>query len=197
MLAYIFERFPKFSQTFCYREIAELFRQGERPAIFSLREPDLGPEPGWKNAVLSAVHYLPAGNEFAAHADQAARTLSPEAWRTLRQWRGKHDSLRLHQAVYLGPRLREFGVRHVHAHFAGMAARTAYWIREFFGIPFSVTAHANDIFAPENFEIGLEKILSSAGAIIAVSDFAAAFLREHYPNAAPRVHRVYNGIELD
>jgi colanic acid/amylovoran biosynthesis glycosyltransferase len=38
--------------------------------------------------------------------------------------------------------------------------------------------------------------LSSAGAIIAVSDFAAAFLREHYPNTAPRVHRVYNGIEL-
>jgi colanic acid/amylovoran biosynthesis glycosyltransferase len=115
----------------------------------------------------------------------------------LHQWRGKRDSLRLHQAVYLGPRLRELGATHVHAHFAGMAARTAYWIREFFGIPFSVTVHANDIFAPEEFEIGLEKILSSAGAIIAVSDFAAAFLREHYPNTTPRVHRVYNGIELD
>jgi glycosyltransferase involved in cell wall biosynthesis len=76
-----------------------------------------------------------------------------------------------------------------------MAARTAFWIRKFFGINYSLTVHANDIFVPPNFEIGLSEILSSASAIIAVSDFAAKQLRERFPENAERVHRIYNGIE--
>src|SRR5947207_2008811 len=77
-----------------------------------------------------------------------------------------------------------------------MAARTAYWIKEFFGTPFSVTVHANDIFVPNRFEIGLREIFSAATAIVAVSDFAVAYLREHFPEVGARIHRVYNGIEL-
>ena len=42
-LAYLFERFPSFTQTFCYREIAELRRQGAFPADL------LHPPAGWTN----------------------------------------------------------------------------------------------------------------------------------------------------
>src|SRR5438128_1108009 len=72
VLAYVFERFPKFSQTFCYREIAELFRQDIRPAIFSLRGPDFGPETTWDRAIISTVHQLPGGDPFAGLANEAA-----------------------------------------------------------------------------------------------------------------------------
>jgi len=195
VLAYVFERFPKFSQTFCYREIAELFHQGVRPAIFSLRKPDFGPETKWDDAITSTVHQLPEGDVFARLADEASASLPKPVRKTLRAWRGKPDSLRLHQATYIGTRLQELGVRHVHTHFAGMAARTAFWVRKFFGINYSLTVHANDIFVPPNFEIGLSEILSSASAIIAVSDFAAKQLRERFPENAERVHRIYNGIE--
>src|SRR6266487_2462889 len=34
--AYLFERFPSFGQTFCYREVAELARQGVNSPIFSV-----------------------------------------------------------------------------------------------------------------------------------------------------------------
>lgn len=197
MLAYIFERFPKFSQTFCYREVAELYRQGVRPHIFSLRPADTGPEHEWAPEILSKVHQLPEGDVFARLADQAQRSLSSEARKILRQWRGRRDSLRLHQAAYIGVRLRELGVTRVHVHFAGMAARTAYWIAKFFGIPFSVTAHANDIFVPNDFEIGLAEVFGSARQIVTVSDFAANHLRRKFPEAAAKVHRVYNGIDLD
>jgi colanic acid/amylovoran biosynthesis glycosyltransferase len=196
MLAYIFERFPKFSQTFCYREVAELYRQGVRPPIFSLRAADLGRERDWDPEILAAVHTLPEGDAFAALADQARRSLSPDAEKILRDWRGRRDSLRLHQAAYIGVRLRELGVTRVHVHFAGMAARTAWWIEKFFGIPFSVTAHANDIFVPSEFEIGLLEIFGSARAIVTVSDFAAHYLRQKFPAARERTHRVYNGINL-
>jgi colanic acid/amylovoran biosynthesis glycosyltransferase len=195
MLAYIFERFPKWSQTFCYREVAELFRQGVRPQVFSLRPPELGPEAEWAPQIFAAVHQLPEGDAFAVLADEARRSLSGGARTVLREWRGRRDSLRLHQAAYIGVRLRAAGVTRVHAHFAGMAARTAYWINRFFGIPFSLTAHANDIFAPNNFEIGLPEICGAAQAIVAVSDFAASHLRHKFPDAAGRVHRIYNGID--
>jgi len=76
-----------------------------------------------------------------------------------------------------------------------MAARTAFWIRKFFAIDYSLTVHANDIFVPPKFEVGLSEILSSASAIIAVSDFAANQLRERFPENAGRVHRIYNGID--
>lgn len=195
VLAYVFERFPKFSQTFCYREIAELFRQDMRPAIFSLRGPDFGPETIWDRAIISTVHQLPEGDVFARLADEALGSLPKSVRRTLHEWRGKPDSLRLHQATYIGTRLEKLGVRHVHAHFAGMAARTAFWIKKFFAIDYSLTVHANDIFVPAKFEIGLSEILSSASAIIAVSDFAANQLRERFPENATRVHRIYNGID--
>jgi glycosyltransferase involved in cell wall biosynthesis len=195
VLAYVFERFPKFSQTFCYREIAELFRQGIRPAIFSLRGPDCGPETTWDSAIISAVHQLPEGDVFARLADEASASLSKAVRKTLHEWRGKPDSLRLHQATYIGTRLQKLGVRHLHTHFAGMAARTAFWIKKFFGIDYSLTVHANDIFVPAKFEIGLSEILSSASAIIAVSDFAANQLRERFPEDASRVYRIYNGID--
>lgn len=197
VLAYLFERFPKFSQTFCYREIAELFRQGERPVIFSLRGPDLGPEREWNKEVLKAVHRLPEGDDFAAAVDAELRDIPKQARKILREWRGRDDSLRLYQAVYVGARLRGLGINHIHAHFAGMAARTAYWIRKFFGLTYSLTVHANDIFAPNKFVIDLGEILSSADRIIAVSDFGVDYLHDKFPQTADRIRRVYNGIETN
>ena len=58
-LAYLFERFPSFTQTFCYREIAELRRQGVEPAIFSVRQPKDEPPQDWDPAITAAVSYLP------------------------------------------------------------------------------------------------------------------------------------------
>jgi glycosyltransferase involved in cell wall biosynthesis len=88
------------------------------------------------------------------------------------------------------------GIDHVHAHFAGMAARTAFWINKFFSITFSFTAHANDIFSPKQFEIGLDKLVDKARTIVTETDYAARFLRERFPERADRVHRIYNGLDL-
>jgi len=88
------------------------------------------------------------------------------------------------------------GINHLHAHFAGMAARTAFWINKFFSITFSFTAHANDIFSPRQFEIGLDKLVDSSRAIVTETDYAARFLCEQFPRRSDRVHRIYNGLDL-
>ena len=58
-LAYLFERFPSFTQTFCYREIAELRRQSLSPAIYSVRRPRDEPAQNWDSAIIREVEYLP------------------------------------------------------------------------------------------------------------------------------------------
>ncbi len=197
-LAYLFERFPSFTQTFCYREIGELRRQGVAPAIFSIRTPIDEPAQDWDASIVSRVDYLPGDEALVRGVDRDLRKgrLPPQVAAEIARWGRKTDFLRLYQAAYLGPQLQLLGVRHVHAHFAGLAARTAYWIERFFGIGFSFTAHANDVFAPKPFEISLGELVGAARAVVTVSEFGVRFLGERYPDAASRLHRVYNGIDL-
>jgi len=196
--AYLFERFPSFGQTFCYREVAELGRQGVEPPIFSIRNPKNEPTQDWDARIVKRVQYLPEEKELLDSVQQASkkRKLTPEIIAALDEWGRRTDFLRLYQAVYVGLRLREAGINRVHAHFAGMAARTAFWIAKFFPITFSLTAHANDIFAPRNFEIDLDKLVSAARVIVTETDYSEKFLRERFPERADRIHRLYNGLNL-
>ena len=196
--AYLFERFPSFGQTFCYREVAELDRQDIAPPIFSIRNPKDEPPQDWDTRIVERVHYLPDEKELLEEVRRAAkkRKLGADIVAALDEWGRRTDFLRLYQALYVGLRLRTMGIDHVHAHFAGMAARTAFWINKFFPITFSFTAHANDIFSPRQFEIGLDKLVDRARVIVTETDYAARFLRERFSHRADRVHRIYNGLDL-
>src|SRR6267378_819440 len=196
--AYLFERFPSFGQTFCYREVAELARQGINSPIFAIRNPKGEPSQDWDQRIVERVHYLPGEEQLLREVRQASKKgkLTEEVIGALDEWGRRTDFLRLYQAVYVGLRLQEIGIRHVHAHFAGMAARTAFWIGKFFPITFSFTAHANDIFAPRSFEIGLDKLVDAARVIVTETDYATQFLRERFPKRADRIHRIYNGLNL-
>jgi len=198
LFAYLFERFPSFGQTFCYREVAELHRQGIAPPIFSVRNPKDEPPQDWDTRIVERVHYLPEEKGLLDDVGRASkkRRLSPAIIAALDEWGRRTDFLRLYQAAYVGLRLQDLGIDHVHAHFAGMAARSAFWIAKFFPITFSFTAHANDIFAPRKFEIGLDKLVEKARAIITETDYSEKFLRERFPECADRIHRVYNGLNL-
>src|SRR6266567_4470900 len=196
--AYLFERFPSFGQTFCYREVAELVRQGMTPLIFSIRKPKDEPPQDWDQRIVERVHYLPDEEQLLREVRLASKKGKPteEVINTLDEWDRRTDFLRLYQAIYIGLYLQEIGIRHVHAHFAGMAARTAFWIGKFFPITFSFTAHANDIFAPRKFEIGLDKLVGAARVVVTETDYAEKFLRERFPECADRIHRIYNGLNL-
>src|SRR5205814_53233 len=196
--AYLFERFPSFGQTFCYREVAELYRQGVAAPIFSIRNPKDEPAQDWDARIVRRVYYLPDEKELLDDVRRASKKgrLPSEIVAALDEWGRRTDFLRLYQAVHVGLRLQEAGIGHVHAHFAGMAARTAFWIAKFFPITFSFTAHANDIFAPSKFEIGLDKLVGTARVVVTETDYSEKFLRERFPERADRIHRLYNGLNL-
>lgn len=191
--AYLFERFPSYTQTFCFREAAEMHRQGMAPPIFSIRGPEKQSDQDFSGDILSVIQYLPEGEELFAlvHANAPRRIL-----RRISRWSQKPDKLRLYTAAYLGPILEQFGISHVHTHFAGIGARTAYWIKEFFGIGYSFTGHANDIFRDSDHPVSLEDLVREAQFVATVSDYSRDWLMARFPAYATKIRRVYNGIDV-
>jgi colanic acid/amylovoran biosynthesis glycosyltransferase len=193
-LGYLFERFPAFTQTFCARELAELYRQGTSPPVFSIRRPA---EAGPTNIPLDGipVFYLPDSNSL----EFKIRTkLVPAPLKNL--WSGSgdiRDKTRFREAAYLGRKLKKAQVSHLHVHFAGLASRTAWWIKRLFGITYSFTGHANDIFCPKpDQRVGLGNLIAEASFVVVVSDFGANWLRRGFPEFAQKIHRVHNGLDL-
>ncbi len=199
--AYLFERFPSFTQTFCCREVGEVERRRLAPWIFSIRRPRDEPAQDFPPGLAERVRYLPGENELADEFRWLKRCdrLPEGLLAAEKRFKGARDKARVQEAGWLGPQMAALEVRHVHTHFAGIATRTAYWLKEHYRIPFSFTAHANDIFCPPDGELALtlEELVGAAKFVITVSDFSAENLRRRFPRAAAKIFRVYNGIDCD
>jgi glycosyltransferase involved in cell wall biosynthesis len=194
--AYLFERFPSFVQTFVYREAVEMAREGMNPLFISIRRPE-EPEDIREKLDLDVV-YLPESESLRAEIDmlRETRKLHRAVHRALPKVRTQPDSTRLFEAAWIGPLLQQEKIRHVHAHFGGLAARTAWWLR-LFGISYSFTGHANDIFCKNDFPISNGDLVHDAEFVITETDYARQWMENHHPRAAGKIVRVYNGIDRD
>ncbi len=191
--AYLHECFPEYTKTFVYREVAAM--PGE-PFVFSVREPE-SEDRAKMEALAVDVRYLPPEAELRAQIEGERGSFSKQQRRALSHWREKKgDSTRVFEALWLGRELRALGVRHVHAHFAGLAARTAWLVRELWGIGYSFTGHADDIFSPEERPISLAMLVRDARFIATETDYSRRWLEEKYSTARGKTHRVFNGIAL-
>jgi len=197
--AYVFERFPSFTQTFVVREVLELERQGVRPLLISIRDTRDEQPRHFPAELYDRVHFLPPEKELIewVKAEKDANRLPQEIVLSLRHWGERPDKMRVYEAAYIGRHLREAGVRHVHSHFAGIGARVGWWLRWAYDYSFSFTGHANDILCDEpGLDLTLRRLMDDASLVITVSDFTAANLRNRFPSAACKIKRVYNGLDL-
>ena len=155
-LALFCDRFPELSETFVSGEVRELHRQGVAVTVYS-RAP-LVPDPGWDEAIplqrldtsldRSPARLLPLVRLVLRHPWCTARDLAAR-----RRW-GRTEPVnplrRLAPAIL---RLERERPGHIHVHFAAEAALDALRAQRFTGIPFSITAHAYELFKrPANLE---------------------------------------------
>jgi colanic acid/amylovoran biosynthesis glycosyltransferase len=191
--AYLLKKFPVFAQTFVAREVEGVERHGRHPEVFSLQIAAPSDQEGFA-ALRERVHVVPGGPALTFDVLRAGlgRKLSASVFFS-GAWTGRERRRR--EACWLGPRLRAAGIGHVHVHFVGPAARTAWWLRRDFGLSYSITAHANDFLSDEDSEPGIGRLLGDASFVVAVSDFSRGLLAARFPSA--RVVRVYNGMRLD
>jgi len=104
---------------------------------------------------------------------------------------------RARNALYFAELFTRSGVEHFHVHFANRAAHTALFLKTISGIPFSVTAHGQDFMKDLGNDDLLREICAAAEFVAAETDYSRDLLRQRCPDSVAKIHRVYNGIDLE
>ena len=156
----VVSEFPKLTETFAYRNLVEYDRLGHEPWLFHVkpyRKADvvhgffrpLMPRVfsfGWLGRATSgafAAEWLRAPGVMARLTAQLIRA----HWRE--PGRGLAVAALLPKSVALGRWCRTNKIDHVHGEFAGHPANAAMIAARIADVPFSFTAHANDIFVSQ------------------------------------------------
>ncbi len=92
----------------------------------------------------------------------------------------------------LAGRLERARVRHLHVHFAHAPASIAMYACRVLRIPFSVTAHANDLYVEESL---LREKVQRAACFVTISEFNRRFLTERTGLPASRIGIVHCGVD--
>lgn len=198
-IAYVVKRYPRFSETFIVNEILAHEAAGHALEIFSLYPPN---DTHFQDALASVrapVTYLAAeglrAQDFLAELQRADGAL-PGSWSAL-ACAGGAEAREVFQAAWLARLARARQLCLLHAHFATTATTVARLAARFAGLPYTFTAHAKDIFHESADGDDLQRKLGDAARVITVSDFNRDYLHQHFGNAARKVGRLYNGIDLD
>src|SRR5437867_2448992 len=210
-VGYVLRRYPNYSETFIVNEILAHEAAGLTVEIFALRPPKDTHFQDLISKVRGSVNYLHLPDTDLATEEQAAGLLRANPfWTTLQKcskelpdlWRGLEaaegeEAGDVYQALLLAREARLRGIDHLHAHFATTAATVARLAARFARLPYTFTAHANDIFNMRVRPDDLRHKLSDAAAVITVSDYHVRYLRERYGAAAAGVRRVLSGLDLE
>jgi glycosyltransferase involved in cell wall biosynthesis len=198
-VAYIVSRFPHASETFIVRELSALEAAGGTTVeLMSLFPP-----------VDATIH-----PSAAPWTDRLARPELGEALVALLWWAVRRPVrllttvgvvLREHvrspallvRAIVTLPLaaaharlIRTRGVQHVHAHYATYPGLSAWISRRLAGTPYSITAHAHDIFVNQRM---LARKLADAAFVVTISEYNRGFLADYGDSG--RIHVVHAGID--
>lgn len=116
------------------------------------------------------------------------------------------------EGIYLGSQMVEEGITHLHTHFAGRAATAAWSIWSVYGIPYSLTTHAYDLFSDSNnlrsnrplpFIVSKGNTLSLLGLkleraqkIITISEFNRRHLIEQFCIPEKKIRVIRCGVDV-
>jgi glycosyltransferase involved in cell wall biosynthesis len=189
-IVFVLDQWPELSETFVVNELRALRRLGHSVRVQAAQPaPHANPEaPADVEIDLLDGARRPWRDLLWLAARRPAACLSDLVRR--RRWRREEWVRPLR--VLAGParRILERGDEHLHAHFAAGAALDALRLARLTDRPYSVTAHAYDIFArPRNLREKLER----AALVFTGCDYNVVRLRELAPAAA--VHEIVMGVD--
>lgn len=199
--AIVVKGYPRLSETFIAQEIRGLEQRGMEIEIVSLRHPTDKHTHPVHAEIKAPVRYLP---EYLYQ--EPARVI--KAWRALRKRPAYRDAKR----VWLRDlwrdktpnRVRRFGqalvmahelpadTGHIHVHFLHTPASVARYAATLTGRPWTVSAHAKDIWTTPDWEI--REKLDACNWLVTCS----AYARDHLAmldDSGSRVELVYHGLD--
>lgn len=185
-IAYLASEIPALTATFIYEELLGLEHRGILVRPFSVRVP-ANPASGQRDLtrrtqvlydrpiaalVLSGLAALPRfGRRNTTALGWLARDMGSLGLHRVMAWKLAFQWL---MGARLARSLQRSGCSHLHVHFAHTPAQIAMYASAFTGIPFTVMAHANDIF---EHGLLLREKAQRAAKMLTISDYNVAHLR--------------------
>jgi glycosyltransferase involved in cell wall biosynthesis len=211
---YLVRSWPRLSQTFVVNEILAQERLGTRLELYSLTRSGERLVQPQVRAVGAAVHYLDerrprlallrdhalvARSAPLAYAMTLAFAVSrphlARGYATLSTLGCLSAAVRLGAAIQRA-RLAGAPIEHLHVHFAHDPALVALLTGRLTGVPYSITAHARDLY-----QIPVPSLHARVRGAVAVVTCCAAnvdYLRSALPAPLhPRLRLIHHGVEVD
>ena len=199
----VLKGYPRLSETFIAQEILGLERRGLALDLYSLRRPYDATDHPINAEIAASVTYLPEYLHRApgrvVSAWHAARRLPGygAAWAALRRDlardRTRNRVRRFGQACVLATAMPD-ETRWLYAHFLHTPASVARYAAVMRDLPFSISAHAKDIWITPDWE--KREKLAAACWLVTCTRYGADHLRQ-LADCADKVDLVYHGIDLD
>jgi glycosyltransferase involved in cell wall biosynthesis len=213
---YLVRSWPRLSQTFIVNEVIEQERLGTHIELYSLTRSGEELVQPQVHAVTAPVHYLderrPSPVPAALHDHALVARSAPLAYAkallfaasrprlargyaTLSTLGCLSAAVRLAAAVHRS-RLARAPIDHLHAHFAHDPALVALLTSRLTGLPYSITAHARDLY-----QLPPSSLRARADGAVALVTCCAAnidYLRSVLPLALHhRLRLIHHGVDLD
>ena len=199
-LGYLYSRYPVLSQTFCDMEMLALERLGFSLVIGSIHPPLTSIRHPHARRLGTPVHYAPPPAILRLWEEKMRQeNRLPQA--LVDSHERKYGSavkaaIRARNASYFAEFFTRHKVDHFHVHFANRAAHTALFVKAMTNLSFSITAHGQDFMADLGNDDLLREICNEAEFVAVETEYSRGLLAARCPNAASKIHRVYNGMDL-
>ena len=191
----VLKTYPKLSETFILGELLGLEREGHSLRIFSLQAPTdekVNPETAQVEAPVTYVPTRPVRSAMAEASRHPLRFAMIVA-RSLRSGEAGWVT-QVSQAAWLASEARELELSSLHAHFISQPASVADAAASLSGLPFSISAHAKDIYL--STERSLRGKMKRARFVVTCTEHN----RDHLVDLSPdpsRIRGVHHGVNLD
>ena len=207
-IAFITNFFPSLSETFIYNEVSGLRSRGLSIKTYSIRKPEIANlSKESYDLFYSTIYLLPLNviEFFKAHCyyftKNTYKYLKILYLLLTRHFNKKNkDRIRTFfhfcEGVYLAKIVRkEYDISHIHAHYASHPSTLAMIVSFLTEIPFSLTAHADDIVLDKLFIA--EKVNASKFVITCTKYGKEAILQNPGINNIEKISVIYHGVNIN
>jgi glycosyltransferase involved in cell wall biosynthesis len=206
-IAYVLFRFPHLTETFIAEEIHKIQNKGVKLQLYSLLQPvnelvhpismELLPQVRYAPGIL---HPLIWGAQFH-FLTKVGRKYFRLLWLLLTQPSPNFSTYLKRlvvflKAVWLAKELEQTSVQLIHTHFAWLSSGASMVVSQLLDLPFTVTAHAFDIYSQKNDLLNLTTSL--ADRVITISEYnKQAILDRNKFLDSNKIEVIRCGIDLD
>lgn len=200
-VGYLLRTYPKVSETFILHEILTLEQRGVPLHIFALQPPQEQTVQALTSQVQARVTYVPVPRSGQyrpfLHAHWGMSFRQPIRYgRTVRFVSRRQEEPRFAeflQAGYVAWAMRRAGIGHLHAHYATDPAGVAELVHRLSGLPYSITAHAKDIYLSP--PAVLRRKMQRARFVVTCTEYNRRHLRDIGVGTTP-LYRIYHGVDV-